>query len=81
MFFGYTPRWIAIRDQPAAPDAIPEVARLSPVRRQLLGQVGPGLDGQAAGDHLWGHHPSSTPLYVFLSERGLLDPANPPLRR
>jgi len=26
------------------------------------------------------HHPQDTPLYGWLKERGLLDPANPPLR-
>jgi ectoine hydroxylase len=45
--------------------------------RQLLGGIGTSVDGQAEGDHLWGHYPQATPLYVFLAERGLLDPANP----
>jgi len=81
MFFGYTLRWIAIRDELAALHASPRFAQLSPVRRQLLGGIGAGVDGQAQGDHLWGHHPETTPLYSLLSERGLLHPANPPLRR
>jgi len=80
MFFGYTPRWIAIRDEMDALHASPAFEQLSPVRRQLLGGIGAGIDGQLPGDHLWGHYPETTPLYGFLSERGLLDPANPPLR-
>jgi ectoine hydroxylase len=80
MFFGYTLRWIAIRDDLRALQASPLFAQLSPVRRQLLGGTGTGVDGQAGGDHLWGHHPDTTPLYSFLSEHGLLDPANPLLR-
>ena len=80
VFFGYTLRWIAIRDELEALHASPEFEQLSPVRRQLLGGIGAGIDGQAWGDHLWGHYPKTTPLYSFLSERGLLDPANLPLR-
>jgi ectoine hydroxylase len=80
MFFGYTLRWIAIRDELAAVHAGPQFGQLSPVRRQLLGGIGTDIDGQAEGDHLWGHYPKTTPLYSFLSDRGLLDPANPPLR-
>ncbi len=73
MFFGYALRWIAIRDELAALHASTQFGQLSPVRRQLLGGIGPGIDGQAGGDHLWGHYPRTTPLYCFLSERGLLD--------
>jgi ectoine hydroxylase len=75
MFFGYTYRWIAMRDENDAiwPDARGE--QLSPVQRQLLG----GL-GRTDGDHAWGHEPGSTPLHGWLAERGLLDPASPPLR-
>ena len=80
VFFGYTLRWIAIRDELEALHASPEFEQLSPVRRQLLAGIGAGIDGQAGGDHLWGHYPKTTPLYSFLSERGLLDPANLPLR-
>jgi ectoine hydroxylase len=79
MFFGYTPRWIAIRDDVAELHASPAFEELSPVRRQLLGGIGAGIDGELEGDHRWGHYPKTTPLYGFLSERGLLDPANPPL--
>lgn len=75
MFFGYTYRWIAMRDDNDAiwPTALGD--QLSPVRRQLLG----GL-GRTGGDHAWGHEPGSTPLHGWLAERGLLDPASPPLR-
>jgi hypothetical protein len=80
MFFGYTLRWIAIRDEVEALHASPDFAGLSPVRQQLLGGIGRGIDGQAEGDHSWGHHPQTTPLHGSLKERNLLDPANPPLR-
>lgn len=80
VFFGYTLRWIAIRDELEALRASPQFQQLSPVRRQLLGGIGAGIDGQAGGDHLWGHYPKTTPLYSFLYERGLLDPANLRLR-
>jgi hypothetical protein len=76
IFFGYTLRWVAIRDQDASALADPDV---SPVRRQLLGDVCLG-SAEAEGDHRWGHYPASTPLYQFLAERGLLAEDNPPLR-
>lgn len=74
MFFGYTYRWIAIRDEN---DRIPLSgldATLTPVQRQLLGLIDRG------GDHAWGHEPGSTPLYGWLAERGLLDAGNPALK-
>jgi ectoine hydroxylase len=80
MFFGYTLRWIAIRDELDALHASSQFAQFTPVRRQLLGGIGADIDGQIPGDHLWGHYPKTTPLYSFLSERGLLDKTNPPLR-
>jgi hypothetical protein len=80
MFFGYTLRWVAIRDELDTLHASPEFEQLSLVRRQLLGGIGGGVGSRPEGDHLWGHYPATTPLYSFLSERGLLDPANPPLR-
>ena len=76
IFFGYTLRWVAIRDQAASALADPD---LSPVRRQLLGDVCLGR-AEAEGDHRWGHYPASTPLYQLLAERGLLAEDNPPLR-
>lgn len=75
MFFGYTYRWIASRDENDAIWATDRAARLSPVQRQLLG----GL-ADAGGEHAWGHDPASTPLHGWLAERSLLDPANPPLK-
>src|SRR5260370_1546462 len=80
MFFGYTLRWIAIRDELEALHASPEFESLSPVRRQLLGGIGRGIEGQPEGDHSWGHFPPTTPLPGFLNERHLPDPATPPLR-
>ncbi|WP_433053954.1 phytanoyl-CoA dioxygenase family protein [Dactylosporangium sp. CS-033363] len=74
VFLGYTYRWIAIRDEIADLPNKPWWNRLNPVQQQLLGGVGAG-----DGDHLWGHYPESTPLYVALRDRGLLDPSYPPL--
>jgi hypothetical protein len=75
VFFGYTYRWAAIRDDITPIRASGWPARLTPVQRQL-----PGGAGDPGGDHAWGHHPAATPLYGWLKERGFLDPANPPLR-
>jgi phytanoyl-CoA dioxygenase PhyH len=75
MFFGYTYRWIAIRDENEDIWSSDWADQLSPVQRQLLG----GIKG-GDGDHAWGHFPGSTPLYGWLKERDLLDPASPPLR-
>jgi ectoine hydroxylase len=76
IFFGYTLRWVAIRDETARALADRD---LSPVRRQLLGDVRLG-SAEAEGDHRWGHYPATTPLYQLLAERGLLAVDNPPLR-
>jgi ectoine hydroxylase len=75
MFFGYTYRWIAIRDENEDIWSSDWADQLSPVQRQLLG----GIKG-GDGDHAWGHFPGATPLYGWLKERDLLDPASPPLR-
>jgi len=80
VFFGYAPRWVVIRDQVDGLQAGGRLHALSPVRRQLLGQSGLGLAGQAEGDHRWGHYPLTTPLYSLLAENGLLVPSHPPLR-
>jgi len=75
VFFGYTYRWTAIRDELAPIRAGDWLGRLTPVQQQLLG----GTE-DLGGDHAWGHDPATTPLYGWLKERGLLDPANPPLK-
>ena len=75
MFFGYTYRWIAIRDETDRIWGSDWAAGLSPVQRQLLG----GLEN-TDGDHAWGHYPSATPLYGWLKERDLLDRSNPALK-
>ena len=75
VFFGYTYRWTAIRDDNAPIWAGGRADRLNPVQRRLLGGAGAG-----DGDHAWGHYPDRTPLYEWLNESGLLDPANPPLK-
>jgi len=74
VFFGYTYRWVAVRDDVADLPYRPEWADRSPVQRQLLGGSGDGT-----GDDLWGHYPQKSPLYTELAGRGLLDAANPPL--
>ena len=71
MFFGYTLRWIAIRDELADLHANPAFETFSPVQRQLLGGIGSG-PGEIVGDHCWGHYPETTPLYGYLKERGAL---------
>jgi ectoine hydroxylase len=75
MFFGYTYRWIAMRDVNDGIWTADWASGLTPVQRQLLGGL-PDTDG----DHAWGHYPARTPLYPWLAERDLLDPATPPLK-
>jgi ectoine hydroxylase len=75
MFFGYTYRWIAIRDENDGIWSNGWADQLNPVQRQLLG----GLK-DTSGDHAWGHYPETTPLHGWLKERDLLDPKNPPLK-
>lgn len=75
VFLGYTYRWIRIRDDVAALPQQPWWGGLNPVQRQLLGGTGDPADG----DHAWGHEPQTTPLYLDLRDRGLLDPGYPPL--
>lgn len=75
VFFGYTYRWTAIRDDIAPIRASDWFGRLNPVQQQLLG----GAD-DPSGDHAWGHDPAATPLYGWLKAQGFLDPVNPPLR-
>ena len=75
IFFGYTYRWVAIRDDVTGLRASRLAGRLTPVQRQLLGL----LDGDD-GDHAWGHYPGRTPLYTELRDQGQLDPGWPPLR-
>ncbi|MGY0233348.1 phytanoyl-CoA dioxygenase family protein [Longispora urticae] len=75
-FFGYTYRWIAIRDE--KPTSFDE---LTPVQRQMCDLLdGRAVDRVEGGDHAWGHFPSEVPLYVQLKEGGHLDPTYPPLK-
>ncbi len=75
MFFAYTLRWIAIRDENDGIWVVRLASQLNPVQRQLLGGLQPG-----DGDHAWGHYPETTPLHGFLKDRDLFDPAGPPLK-
>jgi len=79
MFFGYTYRWIAMRDENDGLRSDGLAAGFTSVQRQLLGGLCDGL-GAGAGDHAWGHEPNDTPLYRWLKERDLFDHANPPLK-
>lgn len=81
MFFAYTLRWIAIRDEVAAVQSSEEFESYSPVQRQLLGESlhQPRFE-HTYGDHQWGHYPETTPLHVFLKDGGLLDAEYPPLK-
>ena len=54
-------------------------AEVMPVIRDT-GRWTPGLAGTRKAWAWQGHYPETTPLYGWLKERGLLDPANPPLR-
>jgi ectoine hydroxylase len=78
-FFAYSHRWSYGRDENEGLFASEAFGGFSPVQRQLLG-ASLVLPGEIPGDHQWGHYPKSTPLYGFLSERGLLDPSYPPLQ-
>jgi ectoine hydroxylase-related dioxygenase (phytanoyl-CoA dioxygenase family) len=73
-FFGYTYRWVAGRDDVADLPRRPEWAGFTDVQRQLLGAAGDG-----SGDHAWGHHPETTPLYGELRRQGRLDSSIPAL--
>jgi hypothetical protein len=72
VFFGYTYRWTAIRDDIASTRASDWFGQLTPVQQQLLG----GIE-DANGDHAWGHYPEATPLYGWLKERGPETCTNP----
>ncbi|MDH6144533.1 MULTISPECIES: phytanoyl-CoA dioxygenase family protein [Kitasatospora] len=78
IFFAYSHRWSHGRDENDALFAHEAFADFSPVQRQLLGAK-LATEGQVPGDHQWGHYPETTPLYGYLQEHGLLDPAYPPL--
>jgi ectoine hydroxylase len=79
VFFAYSHRWSFGRDENAGLLASPAADDLTPIQRQLLCAelAGPG---QVPGDHQWGHYPDTTPLHGFLAQKGLLDPAYPPLQ-
>jgi ectoine hydroxylase len=74
VFFGYTYRWAAIRDDITPIRASSLLAQLSPVQQFL------GVLPDTGGDHVWGHDPTATPLYSLLKEQAFLGLANPPLR-
>jgi len=63
-----------IRDDIAPVRASGWLGLLTAVQQQLGGA------GDVGGDHARRHDAAATPLYGWLKERGLLDPANPPLR-
>lgn len=70
IFLAYTYRWIRPRDELGVERASARFRRLSPVRRQLLGEpVSPCSH--------WGLGDERVPLRVELDRRDLLDPAIP----
>ncbi|MEV0645689.1 phytanoyl-CoA dioxygenase family protein [Phytomonospora sp. NPDC050363] len=74
VFFGYTPRWITVRDEVKDLPNQPWWNDLDPVQQQLLDGISDN------GDHHWGHWPKDVPLYNWLAERDLFDADNPPLK-
>ena len=74
MFFAYSNRWGHIRDDNTQLFRTEVYQSFSPVQKQFLGAP-LATSGQVAGDHQWGHYPDTTPLYGYLKERDLLDPA------
>jgi ectoine hydroxylase len=78
MFFAYSHRWSHIRDENDELYASTAFDAFSPVQRQLLGAP-LATPGQVKGDHQWGHYPNTTPVFGYLKENGLFDPAYPPL--
>jgi ectoine hydroxylase-related dioxygenase (phytanoyl-CoA dioxygenase family) len=77
-FFGYTYRWVAIRDEAVSAEV---AAMLNPVQKQLVGALDEGRvhDPIEGGDHAWGHFNDEVPLYRDLRERGVLDSTIPAL--
>jgi phytanoyl-CoA dioxygenase PhyH len=70
VFLAYSYRWIRPRDEFDVDRRSARFRRLSPVRRQLLG------DDEGTRSH-WGLPNEPVPLRVELDRRGLLDPAIP----
>jgi len=70
IFLAYTYRWIQARDDLGIEQGTACFSRLSPVRRQLLGE-------DASPHSQWGMGSAQIPLRVELDRRGLLDPSIP----
>jgi ectoine hydroxylase len=79
VFFAYAHRWTHARDQNDALLTSRASQDFSPIQRQLLGAK-LHTEGEAPGDHQWGHYPATTPLHHYLKSNSLLDPAYPPLQ-
>jgi ectoine hydroxylase len=73
VFLAYTFRWIRPRDEFGIDPSSERFRRLSPVRRQLLGEP-------AGRHHQWGLQRNAVPLHEELDRRRLLDPAVPTQR-
>ena len=81
LFFAYTLRWIAIRDEVSEVQSRADFASYSPVQRQLLGEsLHQPRPGHTYGDHQWGHYPETTPLAGFIKDNDLFDQSWPPLK-
>jgi hypothetical protein len=70
VFLAYTYRWVRPRDDLGIESGTARFTRLSPVRRQLLGE-------EASPHSQWGMGSAHIPLRVELDRRGLLDPSIP----
>ena len=76
IFFGYTLRWIAIRDElePSARQRGDRESLKSPSAAAAR-RIGKGIQASSS-DHPWGRYPDTTPVYNSLKELDLLDPSN-----
>ena len=73
IFLAYSYRWVRPRDDFGIDPSSERFRRLSPVRRQLLGEP-------AGRHHQWGLERDAVPLHSALDRRGLLDPTVPSQR-
>jgi hypothetical protein len=70
IFLAYSFRWVRPRDSFGLDPGSARFRDLTPVRRQLLGET-------AGPRSHWGLEEEAVPLRSALTQRGLLDPANP----
>ena len=73
IFLAYSYRWVRPRDDFGIDPSSKRFRRLSPVRRQLLGEP-------AGRHHQWGLERDAVPLHSALERHGLLEPTVPSQR-